>query len=239
MKLTKDIVIPAGTVFNTAPTKTERYGEGHIQADIALGADHTLTVGVCLDDGGLEDMFEDDRDRNHNALMAAPPCFCGEQVPTGDIVGVPEDGPDCPQKFDPELGPNFGIVDRNLVAKVLYTTYCEAVGGVAFNGDPLPNWEEFAADPDKTKQSGAWLATADAAMGVVKYEISPKILYVVHKPHNAFKGGVYEPRYTDSDVQIAVFAHFSGDNMIAIAAEDLDNLIHVADLHGWEVTIAE
>lgn len=46
------------------------------------------------------------------------------------------------------------------LAKDLYETYCAAVGGVAFNGDPLPSWEIFSADPTKTKQCEAWRAVA-------------------------------------------------------------------------------
>jgi hypothetical protein len=38
-----------------------------------------------------------------------------------------------------------------------YTAYCAAVGGKAFNGDPLPDWETFRADPAKKKQSDAWV----------------------------------------------------------------------------------
>ena len=48
------------------------------------------------------------------------------------------------------------------IAGRLYTIYCEAVGGVAFNGDPLPGWEAFRADPSKRKQSDAWVAVAAA-----------------------------------------------------------------------------
>lgn len=56
------------------------------------------------------------------------------------------------------------MINRELVAKELYTTYCAAVGGVAFNGDALPDWETFSADSSKEKQSNAWLAAADRAM---------------------------------------------------------------------------
>lgn len=45
-------------------------------------------------------------------------------------------------------------------AEKMYDGYCEAVGGKAFNGDPLPPAVEFFADPTKTKQSNAWLAAA-------------------------------------------------------------------------------
>ena len=40
----------------------------------------------------------------------------------------------------------------------LYESYCESVGGLAFNGDRLPSWEELKADPSKTKIVRAWTA---------------------------------------------------------------------------------
>lgn len=52
--------------------------------------------------------------------------------------------------------------DPEEVAGRMYDAYCEAVGGVAFNGDPLPKWSEFRADPNKTKQSDAWVTAAKA-----------------------------------------------------------------------------
>ena len=59
-------------------------------------------------------------------------------------------------------------MNRNTVAAELYTTYCAAVGGVNFNGDPLPTWDEFSTDEGKAKQVNAWLAMADAALEPVK-----------------------------------------------------------------------
>ena len=50
------------------------------------------------------------------------------------------------------------------LANELYTVYCKAVGGKAFNGDALPDWRTFRADPAKMKQSEAWMATARAAV---------------------------------------------------------------------------
>lgn len=50
------------------------------------------------------------------------------------------------------------------VAGKLYDTYCEAVGGKAFNGDPLPAWEDFRADTEKTPQSDAWMVVAEHAL---------------------------------------------------------------------------
>ena len=49
------------------------------------------------------------------------------------------------------------------LAAELYHEYCNAVGGKAFNGDPLPTWEEFRADRTKDKQSDAWVVVAEKA----------------------------------------------------------------------------
>ena len=49
------------------------------------------------------------------------------------------------------------------LASELYEVYCIAVGGKAFNNDPLPSWQEFRADEKKKKQSDAWIAVADKA----------------------------------------------------------------------------
>lgn len=54
--------------------------------------------------------------------------------------------------------------DYEKIANRLYTIYCAAVGGVAFNGDPLPTWDEFSADPSKEKQANAWRAVAEASV---------------------------------------------------------------------------
>lgn len=50
--LLKDIIIPAGTVFSTAPSKTERFGNGHYMASFAVGGskDTIGSISYCLDD---------------------------------------------------------------------------------------------------------------------------------------------------------------------------------------------
>lgn len=50
------------------------------------------------------------------------------------------------------------------LAGILYQTYCRCVGGVAFNGDPLPGWSEFRQDLKKKKQSDAWIQVAKEAL---------------------------------------------------------------------------
>ena len=53
---------------------------------------------------------------------------------------------------------------REALAADLYSAYCQAVGGVAFDGKPLPTAEEFFRDPTKQKQVTGWLQVADAAL---------------------------------------------------------------------------
>lgn len=61
-----------------------------------------------------------------------------------------------------------GMPDIENIAKQLYTEYCENVGGKAWNGDPLPSWEQFRADPNKRVQSDAWMATALKAVALLQ-----------------------------------------------------------------------
>ena len=53
------------------------------------------------------------------------------------------------------------------LAAALYEKYCVSVGGVAFNGDTLPNWSAFAADEKKKKQADAWRDVAAEAMRLI------------------------------------------------------------------------
>lgn len=61
------------------------------------------------------------------------------------------------------------------IARVMYDNYCIAVGGKAFNGDPLPNSEEFFTDESKTKQATAWIVAAQNAIAFILDDI--KTLY--------------------------------------------------------------
>ena len=58
--------------------------------------------------------------------------------------------------------------DMEKIAGILYEEYCKEVGGKAFNGDPLPSWKTFRADPEKKKQSEAWVAVASRAFAVCR-----------------------------------------------------------------------
>jgi len=60
----------------------------------------------------------------------------------------------------------------NEIASMLYTEYCIAVGGLAFNGDPLPSWEDFSNDPGKEKQANAWRVVAEKSLSVTDSRIT-------------------------------------------------------------------
>lgn len=59
--------------------------------------------------------------------------------------------------------------DLEATAGILYTEYCQSVGGKAWNGDTLPPWADFRADTSKTKQSDAWVAVAAKAFEVCSH----------------------------------------------------------------------
>lgn len=61
----------------------------------------------------------------------------------------------------PRIVLNLLMKDVEHIASVIYTLYCKEVGGVAFNGDKLPTWEEFSSDDNKTKQANAWRRVAE------------------------------------------------------------------------------
>jgi hypothetical protein len=54
--------------------------------------------------------------------------------------------------------------ELNAFAGRLYTVYCREVGGIAFNGDPLPTWDVFSNDSSKARQYLAWVAVATEAL---------------------------------------------------------------------------
>ena len=62
LRLRRDLVIPAGTVFGDAPLRTE-YAAPHSQATVELGPDNTIDVTVCSDpaerDAHFDALFEE------------------------------------------------------------------------------------------------------------------------------------------------------------------------------------
>lgn len=47
------------------------------------------------------------------------------------------------------------------LAREAYDIYCAAVGGKAWNGQPLPTAAEFFEDATKTTQADGWRAVAE------------------------------------------------------------------------------
>ena len=59
------------------------------------------------------------------------------------------------------------MINEYTVAERLYSAYCLATGGKAYDGKPLPTWEEFCADPSRKLQSDAWVQVARTAMDLL------------------------------------------------------------------------
>lgn len=48
------------------------------------------------------------------------------------------------------------MIDYEAAAADAYTMYCQCVGGVSYNSDPLPTWEQQRAREDQ-KIPNAWV----------------------------------------------------------------------------------
>ena len=90
------------------------------------------------------------------------------------------------------------------LAAMLYTQYCEKVGGKAFNGDPLPSWTLFEADPAKQVQVNAWKFIAKAA-----------IVFVVGSPSQEFADNMIVEVTQGLGVQVdndGTWLHFAAED---------------------------
>lgn len=80
------------------------------------------------------------------------------------FAAIEEGGARLTAVIDYHEAPKRPVLDQvdsmEQIANRCYTEYCEQVGGKAFNGDPLPKWEEFQADPAKAKQVAGWYQVA-------------------------------------------------------------------------------
>jgi len=68
------------------------------------------------------------------------------------------------------------------LAKQIYTDYCVGVGGVAYNGDKLPDADTFFADETKKKQADAWKAVAE--------NLYPKLTSEIYLQRSHYLSGV-------------------------------------------------
>lgn len=55
------------------------------------------------------------------------------------------------------------------LAMAMYDEYCEAVGGKAYDGKPLPTAKEFFDDATKAKQQRGWFRAASKALEIILY----------------------------------------------------------------------
>ena len=109
-------------------------------------------------------------------------------------------------------------MNNETIAETLYTRYCTEVGGKAFNGDPLPEWVDFAKDPSKSKQAQAWRAIAG-------------YVWEVCNALDGFQKLDEDPNsFSDSDVQLlyseaaSALEHFK-DDAVEDFAEDRTHLL--------------
>lgn len=75
---------------------------------------------------------------------------------------------------------NAQRLSDDALAKLAYETYCKAVGGKAFNGDPLPDWETMKKDEKKQLQVQGWIKAA-RAVGDRVIKTIPEVAKVVVK----------------------------------------------------------
>lgn len=87
---------------------------------------------------------------------------------------------------------NAQRLSDDALAKLAYETYCKAVGGKAFNGDPLPDWETMKKDEKKQLQVQGWIKAARAVGDRVIKTIPEVAKVVVKKLSQSVAGGVPE-----------------------------------------------
>lgn len=70
--------------------------------------------------------------------------------------------------YSTPISPDFLFDTDERLARILYTSYCKAVGGKAFNGEPLPTATEFFHDINKKPQADGWRAVVKTALTEIK-----------------------------------------------------------------------
>lgn len=88
------------------------------------------------------------------------------------------------------------------LGKAVCDAYSAAVGGRAFNGDPLPTWEEMCNDEKKAHLVKAWVAAAGGVHNAL-------ILDAVFAPLED------EPTYRESEIPFAVAERIVKARMVA------------------------
>lgn len=71
---------------------------------------------------------------------------------------------------DTQTSNGEAVRSSDWLGRAAWTAYRRAVGGVAWNGDKLPEWEEMLADPKKEQIVAAWKEAARAVALLVNHE---------------------------------------------------------------------
>ncbi len=81
------------------------------------------------------------------------------------------------------------------IAAQLYGTYCDALGGLAYDLQPFPSWTGLRSDPAKRRQTSAWLAVAALATpaAALQAEMRAGVEAVIRGDATHFRGRFVPP----------------------------------------------
>lgn len=111
-----------------------------------------------------EIMGEGDEKAKDEAPPATEPPATDEKG-KDETPPVADPAPPAPAKETEEVKPAEATQLVRQLAAAAYDRYNSAVGGRAYNGDPLPPASEFFADATKVKQANGWLHAIDEVLG--------------------------------------------------------------------------
>lgn len=102
--------------------------------------------------------------------------------------------------------------DTEKIARAMYDAYCSAVGGKAWNGQPLPKSDEFFIDPNKKTQADGWRASARVAKETLTQINRQEQTTMKENSHNEIDPVINDtqPLPTPSDLQDQLTGFFSG-----------------------------
>lgn len=115
------------------------------------------TKAVTVEGEEAPKTTEEELGQNVARVQATNPYRQPDEVPGAEKLS---EDPDAPAAAPARPVNLFLEQDQKQLAGALYDSYSAAVGGVNFQGDALPTWEEFSADESKAKQTAGWLAVA-------------------------------------------------------------------------------
>lgn len=130
--------------------------------DATEAASHESWLKQKQEDGWTYGLVKDPEKKTHPCFVPFTALPAEQQVKDALFKGIV----DATRRLvdEPAKPETVAELPEEKLAGELYETYCEAVGGVAFNGDKLPAWADFKIDPAKQKQAAGWIAAARKAL---------------------------------------------------------------------------